>query len=65
MRTCTQALNRQFRTIGELCTRRLDRICRVDIQQQGNFGQGLGLHSTVVGKHIDVSVLFVCLNWSY
>ena len=55
--TYAQALNRQIRTIGELCTRRLDRICRVDIQQQGNHGQGLGLHSAVVGKYIDVSVL--------
>jgi SET domain-containing protein 6 len=59
------AVSRQIRTIGELCTRRLDRICREDIMQQGNHGQGLGLHSAVVGKYIDVSSPFVCLNWSY
>ena len=55
-----QALSRQIRTIGELCTRRLDRICRVDMH-----GQGLDLHSSAVGKYIDVSCPFVCLNWSY
>lgn len=65
MGTRTQALSRQIRTIGELCTRRLDRICRVDILQQGNHGQGLDLHSAMVGKYIDVSCPFVCLNWSY
>lgn len=52
-----QALDRLIRTIGELCTRRLDRISRVDVQQQGNHGQGLGFHSAMVGKYIDVSVL--------
>ncbi|KAF8271602.1 hypothetical protein EI94DRAFT_1720152 [Lactarius quietus] len=46
-------LNRQIRTIGQLCTRRLDRICRVDLLQQGNHGQGLGQHSAVVGNYID------------
>ncbi len=58
-----QALNRLIRTIGELCTRRLDRISRVDVQQQGNHhGRGLGVHSTMVGKYIDVSCPFVRPN---
>lgn len=52
-----QALDRLIRTIGELCARRLDRISRVDIQQQDNHGRGLGMHGTMVGKYIDVSVL--------
>ncbi|KAH9044238.1 SET domain-containing protein [Lactarius hengduanensis] len=42
-----------IRTIGELCTRRLDRISRVDVQQQDNHGQGLGVHSAMVGKYTD------------
>jgi hypothetical protein len=50
-----QALNRLVRTIGELCARRLDRISRLNAQQQGDHG--LGWHSAVVGKCIDVSIL--------
>ncbi len=52
-----QALDKLIRTIGELYTRRLDRISRMDVQQQGNHGRGLGLHSTMVGRYIDVSAL--------
>ncbi|KAH9004651.1 SET domain-containing protein [Lactarius hatsudake] len=48
-----EALDRLVRTIGELCTRRLDRISRVDVQQQDNHGRGLGVHSAMVGKYID------------
>jgi hypothetical protein len=58
-----KALDRLVRTIGELCTRRLDRISRLNVQRQGD--RGLGLHSAVMGKYIDVSVLsFVRLNRS-
>ncbi|KAI9440492.1 SET domain-containing protein [Lactarius indigo] len=46
-------LDRLIRTIGELCTRRLDRISLVDVQQQDNHGRGLGVHSAMVGKYID------------
>lgn len=49
----SEALNRLIRTIGELCTRRLDRISRVDIRPQGNHGRGLGQHSAMVSKYID------------
>jgi hypothetical protein len=48
-------LDRLIRTIGELGARRLDRISRLNVQQQGD--RGLGLHSAVVGKYIDVSIL--------
>ncbi|KAI9511538.1 SET domain-containing protein [Russula earlei] len=46
-----KALDRLIRTIGELCARRLDRISRLNAQQQGD--RGLGVHSAVVGKYID------------
>jgi hypothetical protein len=52
-----QALDRVVRTIGELCARRLDRISRLDVRQQGD--RGFGLHSARVGKYIDVSVLLL------
>jgi len=50
-----QALDRLIRTIEALCARRLDRISRLNMEQQDD--RGLGLHSAVVGKYIDVSVL--------
>src|ERR1700743_3868441 len=38
-----QALDRLVRTIGELCARRLDRISRLNVRQQGD--RVLGQHS--------------------
>src|SRR5258707_3528545 len=52
-----QALDRLIRTIGELCARRLDRISRLNVRQQGD--RGLGLHSARVGKYIDVSSILL------
>jgi hypothetical protein len=52
-----QALDRVIRTIGELCARRLDRISRLNIRQQGD--RALGVHSARVGKYIDVSILLL------
>jgi hypothetical protein len=53
-----QALDRLVRTIEELCARRLDRIFLPDVRQQNDDRSGsLGLHSAVVGKYIDVSIL--------
>ena len=52
-----QALDRLVRTIGELCARRLDRVSRLNVQHQGD--RGLGLHSAVVGKYIDVSIILL------
>jgi len=52
-----QALDRVIHTIRELCARRLDRISRPNIRQQGDHG--LGLHSARVGKYIDVSILLL------
>ena len=52
-----QALDRQVRTIGELCARRLDRISRLNVRQQGD--RVLGHHSATVGKYIDVSILLL------
>ncbi|KAI0305945.1 hypothetical protein B0F90DRAFT_946723 [Multifurca ochricompacta] len=46
-----EALDRLIRTIGELCTRRLDRISRIDVRQQGDHSPGV--HSAMVGKYID------------
>jgi len=46
-----KALDRLIRTIRALCARRLDRISRLNVEQQDD--RGLGLHSAVVGKHID------------
>ncbi|KAH9967334.1 hypothetical protein BC827DRAFT_1173307 [Russula dissimulans] len=46
-----KVLDRLIRTIGALCTRRLDRISRLNVEQQDD--RGLGLHSAVVGKYID------------
>jgi hypothetical protein len=50
-----QVLNKLVRTIGELCARRLDRIFRLDVRQQDD--RSPGLHSAMVGKYIDVSIL--------
>jgi hypothetical protein len=52
-----QALDRVIRTIRESCARRLDRISRLNIRQEGD--RGLGLHSARVGKYIDVSILLL------
>ena len=52
-----QALDRLVRTIGELCARRLDRISRLNVRQQGD--RVLGQHSATVGKYIDVSILLL------
>ena len=52
-----QALDRLVRTIGELCARRLDRISRLNVRQQGD--RGIGQHSATVGKYIDVSFLLL------
>jgi hypothetical protein len=50
-----QALDGLVRTIRELCARRLDRIFRLDARQQGD--RSLGLHSAMVVKYLDVSIL--------
>jgi hypothetical protein len=46
-----EALDRLIRTIGKLCTRRMDRISRINGRQQGD--RGLGQHSATMGKYID------------
>ncbi len=58
-----KALDRLVHIIVELCAWRLDQISHLNIQWQGD--RGLSLHSAMMGKYIDMSVLsFVCLNWS-